>query len=96
MPTIQFKAKIENVTFVDGSFCDVRVKVPAIRSIHCDMHAFRMHPRYGAYANSNLFPTLLKRALEGVGVQEYISLAAIPDAVTVDCSGFLAQVTIDV
>jgi hypothetical protein len=94
MPTIQFKAKVETIYNADDTPAWQWVKVPAISRNHCDMAAFRSHPKFGAYANSDLFKNLLARELKSAGVKEYIKLHELPSCVTVDDSGFLARVTI--
>lgn len=93
--TITFKGKVETLQYVDGTVASVRVKVPTLERRHCDMHAFRIHPRYGSYANSDLFPSMLAR-IKRERLGEYIKLSAIPEGVTVDTTGFLAVVTISV
>jgi len=40
MPTIQIKAKVKKVYFVDNSLAYECVPIPDFRAIHCDMHAF--------------------------------------------------------
>lgn len=79
-----------------GKSRDGSIKLPAIDRRHCDMHAFRTSRSFGAYANSDLFRPLLARCLKARGIGESIDLAAPPLGVTVDTSGFLADVTIDV
>lgn len=82
MASITFKAKVS----------DRRIKVPKLTRAHCDMAAFRTHPKFGAFANSDLFQSVLARAVP----LKFINLDSIPDNVTVDASGFLANVTIEV
>lgn len=82
MAKITFKAKVSGR----------RVKVPALTRNHCDMAAFRSHPRLSAFANSNVFHLVLARAFP----LKFIDLDAVPANVTVDTSGFLARVTIEV
>jgi hypothetical protein len=60
------------------------------------MSAFRSHPKYGSYANSDLFLGILRRVRsELFGDMGLVNLNALPANVTVDTSGFLAQVTIE-
>ena len=59
------------------------------------MADFRRHPKYGSYANSDLFPSILSRRAKELGVGEYIKLDSVPAGVTVDTTGFLALVTIE-
>lgn len=58
------------------------------------MHAFRMSKTLGSYANSDLFPGMLKRAPNAAGIGDYIHLDRLPASVKVDTSRFLAEVTI--
>lgn len=96
MAKVTFRAKPEILYNMDNSEAYRRIKVPVLSRAHCDMAAFRSHPRFGAYANSDLFPNLLRRQRELLGVREYIRLdQPLPPNVTVDVSGFLAVVTID-
>lgn len=83
---ITFRAKA-----VDG-----RVKVPKLTCSHVDMNAARQHPKYGSYANSDLFPAILARIAGAFAPRGYIDVSNPPDGVTVDASGFLAAVTFDV
>lgn len=96
MPRITFKAKPETVYNIDGTPAYDRIKVPAIKRRHCDMAAFRAHPRFGSYANSDLFANLLARQLREAGIGAYIRMNKMPACVNVDASGFLASVTINI
>jgi hypothetical protein len=95
MATITFRAKPETIYNMDDTVAYRRVKVPELRRGHCDMPAFRRHPRYGGLANSDLFPNVLAR-IRRDHLGEYIRLDNIPAGVRVDDSGFLAAVSIDV
>lgn len=89
MATITFRTKIK------GDFIDV----PTFKRSHCDMAAFRDHPKYGTFANSDLFPNALARIRRdtiGSDYRTYLRASALPDNVTVDTSGFLATITITV
>lgn len=88
-----FKAKIENEQrFLDGKLVwrrVVRVKKKLQRA-DCDL---RQHWAY----NSNLYPALLKRAMaEVIGNARSLDVDALPPGVSVDETGFLAKVTIEV
>lgn len=97
---IEFRAKIEEIfapenVLAGGAPLYRRIKVPAIKRNHCDMHRFRCESRkYGSYANSDLFLAMLGRALKENGIGEYIRLDSLPECVQVDESGFLAKVSI--
>lgn len=95
MPQVSFKAKIDDIHYADGSLAYRMVKVPALKRHHCDMGAFRSHKRFGSYANSDLFHSMLARAVKEAGVGQVIKTTAIPPCVTIDASGFLAVVTIE-
>lgn len=94
MPTITFKAKQRPVYNMDDSLAYIDIKVPAIKTNHCDMQAFRTHAKYGSYANSDLFQGMLKCALKQAGVPSYLKIGSLPECVEIDESGFLTKVTI--
>lgn len=98
MAKIQFKAKIESITFVGDSMPAYRrIKIPELKRNHCDMAAFRQHPKYGSYANSDLFHGILKRIKSEIfNGRDYLRLDSIPAGVSVDESGFLANVEFSV
>jgi hypothetical protein len=94
MAKITFKAKVQEMDPFLGGY--QYVTVPKLERRHCDMHAFRIHPKFGSYANSDLFPNILARQREALfGSNGRLRLDAIPENVTVDTSGFLAVVTIE-
>lgn len=93
--TITFRGKVETLRYADDSIASVRIKVPTLERRHCDMAAFRAHPKYGSYANSDLFPGMLAR-IKRERLGDFIKMDAIPEGVAVDTSGFLAVVTIAV
>ena len=98
MPAITFRAKVETVRNRDGSIAFQRVKVPALTYAHCNMEEWRQHPKWGVLANSDLFIDCLRRqtalAIGGDHVR-YLRLDRLPAVVSVDASGFLARVTIN-
>lgn len=96
MPAITFRAKPETIWKHDDTPDYRRVKVPAIQRRHCDMHAFRSHPQFRSYANSDLFAALIGRHFKAAGIGEWLRLDQLPPCVTVDESGFLAAVTIQI
>lgn len=98
MATITFKAKAVEFKNCDGTGQHLRVQVPTLTRKHCDIEAFRRHPRYGAWANSDLFPGMLKKIRDQVvaGHGDWIRLDNPPPGVGVDTSGFLAKITIEV
>ena len=96
MASIQFKAKAHAIQNVDGTPAYTMIDVPELKRNHCDMAAFRKHPRYAGIANSDLFPNALKRIARDVAPAKFIRTDRIPEGVTIDLSGFLAVVTIEV
>ena len=96
MAKIQFKGKVEKVYNMDNSVCYEYINVPQLDRKHCDMHAFRIHPKYGAYANSDLFKGMLKRIRSEYFANGILRLDAIPEVVNCDTSGFLAIVSFEV
>lgn len=90
MAKITFKVKIQETH--DGK---KYVNVPVFKRSHCDMNAFRCHPKYGGYANSDLFPAMLQRVRKEV-TGSIIYLDNIPENVSIDTSGFLAVVSFEV
>lgn len=94
MPTVTFKAKPEAIHNADNTLAYRRVKVPTLTRRHCDMHAFRSHPKFGPYANSELFANLLAKQLRDRAIGPYIRLDRLPACVSADLSGFLATITI--
>ncbi len=94
--TIEFKAKVQTYTDADNEKRQF-VIVPELKRHHCDMVAFRQHPKYGSFANSDLFQGMLNRIkTERFGSSGWLKLHSIPCGVAVDASGFLARVTISV
>ena len=91
MAKITFKAKPVKVYNMDDTLAYEYIQVPVLDRKHCDMQAFRQHPKFGPYVNSDLFKGMMSRVLP-----KTIRLDAIPEGVTVDLSGFLAVVSIDV
>lgn len=94
MAKIEFRAKIETVYNMDDTVAYQRVKVPVLTHKHCDMNAFRKHPKFGGLANSDLFPNVLTRIRKD-RLGEYVRLDRTPEGVTIDTSGFLALVALD-
>jgi hypothetical protein len=94
MATVSFKGKVETIYNMDDSVAYLRVKVPKLERKHCDMQAFRFHPKFGGIANSDLFPNALER-IRRDRLGDYVRLDKIPENVTVDTSGFLAKVSFD-
>ena len=97
MATITFKAKPRAVYNHDDTLAYTYVEVPTFTRKHCDMDAFRRHPRYGSFANSDLFPGILNRIRRDTfGSSAQLRLDLIPPGVSVDGSGCLTIVTLSV
>ena len=96
MAIITFKAKIIDVLNIDNTPAFSYIRVPVLDRKHCDMNAFRVHPKYGAYANSDLFKGMLAGIRKSTFGGEMLRMDSIPDGVSVDTSGFLAKVTFSV
>ena len=88
MPKIQFRTKVQSPMYVDGTSAGRYVQVPDSKSIHCDMNEFRRHPAFSCYANSDMFPSIVRRALEKHGVGKKIDMSNVPPCVTIDETGF--------
>ena len=96
MAHVEFKAKIETIYNMDDTIAFTRIKVPALTRRHCDMGAFRTHPVFGPYSNSDLFLPMLEGHRKKAGIGPYIRLdRPFPENVSIDTSGFLAKVRID-
>jgi hypothetical protein len=95
MARIEFKAKPQTVYNMDESVAYICIKVPTLTRNHCDMAAFRSHPKYSSYANSDLFPAILNKIKREI-LGDYIKLNAVPEGVMIDNSGYLAKVSVDV
>lgn len=97
MATITFKAKAVPCGNHDGSDRHLRVRVPTLTRKHCDMAAFRKDARYSMYANSDLFPGMLRRIRDRVVYKggNDLRLDALPPGVRAETTGFLVQVSIE-
>jgi hypothetical protein len=96
MPSVTFKAKPETVYNMDGTPAWTWVKVPALTRKHCDMDAFRRDKAFSGFANSDMFPAMLARAVKAAGVREHIRLDQVPECATITPSALLYTVTLDV
>lgn len=92
MPNVTFKTKVHK-TVSGAPF----IRIPNLTRAHCNMHEFRTHPKFGSVSNSNLFDGLLTGALRlQYGLTDRLMLDEdLPEGITVDDSGFLAVVTIN-
>lgn len=91
-PPVEFKQKVKYID--DRPY----ITFPAEwKRTHCDMAAFRDSGIYGTVANSTMFLGAMKRGMENLGVVtgSWHYLDDLPPGVSVDTSGFLATVRID-
>ena len=95
MPQVRFKAKVQQLHNMDGTLAYEFVKIPTLDRRHADMPAFRVHPKYGPLSNSDIFPSVLARAVKAIAPRGIIRLDDVPAGVTVDTSGYLATVTLE-
>ncbi len=93
MATIKFKAKVQTVFNMDDTVAYHYIQVPEFDRKHCDMQAFRQHPKYGGLANSDLFKGALAKIRREKFGGNPLRLDNIPAGVSVDTTGFLAVVT---
>lgn len=97
MATIRFKGKVENVRNSDRTIAYQFIRVPTLTPKHCDMPAFRQHPKFGMLANSEFFLGILSRIRSDiVGNGLGLRLDRMPPNVAVDTSAFMATVAIEV
>lgn len=96
MPALSFRTKVQRPIYLDGSPAPAFIKLPAtITSAHYSREDFRNDARYSSYVNSDLFPNIIRSALRKAGIPATIRLDQIPSNVTIDESGFLAKVTVE-
>ena len=91
---IKFKAKVQTIYNMDDTVAYHYIQVPVLKRNHVNMGQARQHPKYGSYANSDLFLGMLSKIRKDMfGYSGEIKLDSIPEGVTVDTSGFLATVS---
>lgn len=95
---IEFKGKVTKHGFYDKNLDYIMkdcVKIPVFTRSHCNMQKFRDHPKYGTWANSDLFPNVLAGIRRDIfGESDYLDLEKLPANVTVKL-GFFVVVTIN-
>lgn len=98
--TITFKAKRHRAEYAGHPESHSEyIDVPIIERKHCDMNAFRVSSKFGSYANSDLFPAMIRRELKSLGIGDRLNFEdqfgryEIPVCVTIE-KGFLDTVTI--
>lgn len=91
---VTFRTKLMTLIGADDQRREY-VKLPKIARHHCDMQAARCCPEWGGIANSDLFLGAVNRAVSKLASSSgFLYLDSLPDCVSVDTSGFLAEVTI--
>ena len=93
MAKITFKAKA-GILHRDSTTV-VEYKIPRLSRNHCDMEAFRRHPKYGYLANSDLFVNLVNNLARKLYPTGYIRVDNLTDGTTIK-SGYLSTITIEV
>lgn len=96
MARITFRTKMVQVYTPDNVFAFTKINVPEFKRHHCDMNGFRTHKTYGSYANSDLFPSMLKKIHREIAPLGFWKLESIPEGVKLETNGFFATVTVDV
>lgn len=64
--------------------------------LHCDMDAMRRHPKIGDFANSSLFPQILRREIKKEIPFWHIRTDEIPNNVTIEKGSLLWTITINI
>lgn len=96
MATISFRTKMIKVYNPDDTLAFTQINVPEFKRHHCDMNAFRIHKKYGGFANSDLFSSILKRVHKEVAPLGWWKLESLPAGVEVETNGFFATVSFEV
>lgn len=86
--TVSYKTKIRQ--FSDGvKYIDYKKSI--------SRHDCNLQPHQHYYFNSDMFPSMLKRAaLVAQNNREWCRLSDLPESVIIDESGFLATVTLKI
>ena len=95
MANITIKAKKFTVYNMDDTVAYTAVKIPRIKTNHCDMNAMRSHKRFGSYANSNMFEAMINAHVKALGLPEILKLDNVPDFINVK-DGFFTVVSFEV
>ena len=90
---IKFKAK--HVISVRDEDWRALLKIPAITRKHCDMAAARASKRFGMYANSDMFESMVRGLLRKQYPTGYIDRDEPPAGVRVIPGSMLCTVIID-
>lgn len=95
---IEFRTKVQGFQDENGAQVGCIVVPKLTRSHIPDLAAWRQSRAFGGFANSDMFPAILKGAATRAGLEpgRVIRLDRWPEGVALDRSGFLAKVTIPV
>jgi hypothetical protein len=98
MARITFKAKPVKVWEASGeTIAFHELRVPVFGRQHCDMAAFRSHRKYGAFANSDMFPAMLARIRRDTfSGRDCFKLESPPAGISIEPGGLLYTVSIEV
>jgi hypothetical protein len=89
--TVTFKTKVRHMQ--DGDTGTTFEYIDYKREL--SRHDCNLKPHQHDYYNSDLFPSMLKRAYEtAIGGRPWVRLSCLPENVTVNSTGFLAIVTV--
>lgn len=94
---ITFRSKVVEMGYTDGTKWH-KINVPTIKFHHVDRESALKESKWSGYVNSTLFLPKINREIRNQFGSDYpiIDLRSVPDNVTIDTSGFLAEVTITI
>ena len=94
---LEFKSKVKQYNYTDGTPGRQFYNVPAFTRNHCSsLQAFRTSKRFGGFANSDFFPGILCGTVRNLGIGSRLYVDSIPEFVQIDTSGFLSVITITI
>ena len=92
-----FRTKLDPITYYGQEEVDhVNIRVPRPAENHIDRAAMRRDKEWSDFSNSSMLFGCVSRALGLAGVGKTLRLDRLPESVTVDTSGFLAVVTVQI
>ena len=96
MATIRFRGLPRKVYNMDETVAYMDIQVPVFHRKHCDMSAFRTHPKYGGLANSDLFDNVLARIRRDVAPGGWWRMDRLPENVKATQEKFFTLFEIEV
>jgi len=96
MATISFRTKVKKVYNADDTLAFEEFSVPKFNKSHCDMDAFRKHPKYGWLANSDFFNSVLLKIRKEIAPTGKLRMDNLPKKVKLVKSGFISDFEIEV